>query len=237
MTGMAEHHSPAAGQRRVGVIASDLADHARPRSLRPHLVRSAVFLALIGVFVTCWAVGLTFSTLAALAQVGVRTPDLGPAANAFLTLFGLGGMIVFGLGWLLSLLVPVREFVDGADVLLIDAADRRATALDTMRTLLEDRCPPFTLVDGKADGQPSLRLRSDDAWAVVDVREIGPDLYIGWSMWRDRSTIRLFGRVFADMVRGSQAPDPKRAAARSTAAMRELLHHALDRTADRATDE
>lgn len=207
---------------------TEITDQASLTALRPHLLRSGVFFAVIGVFVTCWMVGLTFSTLAALAQVGVRTPDLGPATDAFLTLVGVGGMIVFGLGWLISLLVSVREFVDERETLLLGAAGRRDAVYEAIRADLDERCPPFTLQTGELEGGLTLRLRGKDAWALVVVQTVGPDLDVSWSMWRTRSTLRLFRRVFADMVTGAQVHDPRLVHAGSTMAMRNVLLGALD---------
>lgn len=206
---------------------TEIADYSSGRSLRPHLLRSGVFLAVISVFLTCWMVGLTFSTLAALAQVGVRTPDLGPAVDAFLTLLGLGGIIVFGLGWLLSLLMSVREFVDEQNVLLEGASTRSDAVYIGLREALERRCPPFALEVGELAGIHTLQLSGDDGWALVTVRQIGPDLHVGWTMWRSRSTARLFVRVFTDMVAGAGSRDPKLIQPSSTAAMRCLLRETL----------
>jgi hypothetical protein len=211
----------------VKTNGTEITDHASMRSLRPHLLRSGVFFAVIGVFVTCWMVGLTFSTLAALAQVGVRTPDLGPSTDAFLTLVGVGGIIVFGLGWMISLLVSVREFVDEQETLVVGAAGRLDSVYEGLRSELDERCPPFTLQTGDLEGGHTLRLRGEDGWALVTVQPVGPDLDISWSMWRTRSTARLFSRVFADMVTGAQVHDPRLVHAGSTMAMRSLLIRTL----------
>jgi hypothetical protein len=211
----------------VRPTGTEITDHASLRSLRPHLLRSGVFLAIIGVFVTCWMVGLTFSTLAALAQVGVRTPDLGPSTDAFLTLVGVGGIIVFGLGWLISLLVSVREFVDEQGTLLVGGAGRLDSVYEAIRSELDERCPPFTLQAGDLEGSLTLRLGGKDGWALITVQTIGPDLDVSWSMWRTRSTARLFTRVFADMVTGAQVHDPRMVQAASTMAMRSLLIRTL----------
>jgi hypothetical protein len=189
---------------------TEISDHASLRSLRPHLLRSGVFLAVIGVFVTCWMIGLTFSTLAALAQVGVRTPDLGPSTDAFLTLLGLGGIIVFGLGWLISLLVSVREFVDERDVLIEGGAERLAAVHEAVRARLAERCPPFTLQTGELEAGRTLRLHGKDAWALVTVQAVGPDLSV------------------ADMVTGAQVHDPRLVHAGSSLAMRTLLHRTIE---------
>jgi uncharacterized membrane protein (Fun14 family) len=77
--------------------------------------------------VALWLIGLTFSSLSALAQVGVHAPDLGPEADSFLSLLGLGGIVVFGLGWLICLFVSVREFIDESSVLVHDGSGQAAS--------------------------------------------------------------------------------------------------------------
>jgi hypothetical protein len=102
----------------------------------------------------------------------------------------------------------------------------------TIRANLDERCPPFTLQTGELEGGLTLRLRGKDAWALVTVQAVGPDLDVSWSMWRTRSTVRLFMRVFGDMVTGAQMHDPRLVHAGSTMAMRSVLSSTLTSAAD-----
>lgn len=211
-------HSLGGYPRELGGVA----DYSLARTLRPHLLRSAVFLAMTSVFVMFWIIGLTFSTLSSLSQVGVRIPDPGPEVDSALTLLGLGGILVFGFGWLISLTVSVREFVDEGSILLRRAADRRDAVCDVLHRLFEERCPPFEC--DTARERSTLFVSGPQLSTVVTVSPTGTDLHIGWSMWRSRSTIRLIGMVFADLVRGAQSNTLRVDQAVSCAAMRDVIH-------------
>ncbi|MCU1617943.1 MAG: hypothetical protein JWO98_5483, partial [Frankiales bacterium] len=174
------------GTRVAPSVSTGVFDHLSRGALRPHLVRSVVFLAIV-ILATIWMIGLTLSALSALSQVGVHAPDLGPETDSFLSLLGLGGIVVFGLGWLISLFVAAREFVD-------------------------------------------------EGGAVVVVREAGPHLYLGWTMWRERSTAALFGSVFADLVAGAGPDDSRLIEASSSGVLRELLRTATERSLPNLTD-
>ncbi len=212
--------------------STDSADHCSSRSLRPHLVRSGAFLAVMGIFGACWLVGLTFSTLSALSQVGVRTIDLGPQADSTLSLVGIVGLVCFGGGWLLSLFIPVREFVDETSVLIEDASSRSTSTYGAIRTIVDKRCPPLKATQSDIDGTPTLRVTNGTEWALIIVQEVGPDLHVGWTMWRGRSTVGLLGSIFADMVNGSAGDDPRLMQASSASAMQALLHTAVQQVCD-----
>ncbi|MDT7671430.1 MAG: hypothetical protein QOC74_4213, partial [Pseudonocardiales bacterium] len=66
-------------------------------------------------------------------------------------------------------------------------------------------------------------------WAVVVVQEIGPDLHVSWTMWRNRSTMALVGRILGEMFNGARPDDPELLRASSCAALRQLLHTATRR--------
>jgi hypothetical protein len=200
------------------------------------MVRSGVFLFLILVFAAFWAVGLTFSTLSALSSVGVRTLDLGPEIDSALSLVGLGGMIVFGIAWMLSLFISIREFIAENGVLLEDAAQRLDSVYDVARGTVGKRCPPFELTTDEIEGSPTLRVGTDREWAVLIVQRIGPDLYVGWTMWRSRSTMDLVGRIFSDMFSGSSADEPRLLEASLCAAMQELVDTAVEQSISPRSD-
>ena len=215
--------------RLATISSTEVADYAGARSLRPHVVRSGVFLFLILVFAAFWAVGLTFSTLSALSSVGVRALDLGPENDSALSLVGLGGMIVFGIAWMLSLFISIREFIAENGVLLDDAAQRLDTVYDVVRETVGKHCPPFELSTDEIEGSPTLRVATDREWARLIVRRIGPDLYVGWTMWRSRSTMDLVGRIISDMFNGSSADDPRLLEASLCAAMQEVVETAVEK--------
>lgn len=210
------------------VAESELsADHAAATALRPHLARSAVYGAAMAFFAVIWLIGLTLSTLSAMSMIGVKTAvDLGPAIDSGMSIIGLGGMVLVAVVWLTALLVPVRELFAGGGVLLPDGADRQLSVRDGIQATLERRCPPFELYLDDLDGSPGLQLRNDDEWAMVVIQVLGPDLHVGWTVWRNRSTLSLVSGIVSQS--GSRAGDDQLLRAGSSSAMRELLRRAVD---------
>jgi hypothetical protein len=192
-----------------------------------------VFLAIVIMFATIWMIGLTFSALSALSQVGVHTPDLGPGTDSFLSLLGLGGIVVFGLGWLISLFVAAREFVDEGGVLIPNASEQLSDVYNALRAVVDIGCPGLSVQVREGEVGRTVRLSHGQVWAVIVVREAGPHLYLGWAMWRARSTARLFGRVFADLVAGAGPDDARLIEASSSGVLRELLRIATEQSLPR----
>jgi hypothetical protein len=60
----------------------------------------------------------------------------------------------------------------------------------------------------------------------VVVRPIGVDLYLGWTMWRSRSTVVLIGHLLRDTFQGTGLSTGFSSEMRATAsrALRELVH-------------
>jgi len=213
----------------VQPVSAGVFDHLSHGALRPHLVRSVVFLAMVSIFATIWMIGLTFSALSALSQVGVHAPDLGPGTDSFLSLVGLGGIVVFGLGWLISLFVAAREFVDEGGVLVPNAAERLSEVYEAVLGVVDSGGPGFSVQRSEGEGSRVVRVSHGHVWAMVIVRVAGPHLYLGWTMWRMRSTASLFGRVFADMVAGAGPDESRLVEASSSGVLSELLRAAAER--------
>ena len=199
--------------------------------LLPHLVRSAVFLVPVVVSLLFWLVGTGFSILAGLGAVGGRGLELGPAIDSGLSLLGVGGMVVFGMAWLVSLFVGVREVVSEAGLLIEDGAQALATVYSSLQARLETQRPSFTVRSSELDKNPALRISNDREEALIIVRPTGPDLHIGWTMWRTRSTTALI----VDMFPGRRNNDLALLQAHSSSAMRELLHSAIEHSARKRT--
>jgi hypothetical protein len=221
------------GVRLVPSVSNGVFDHLSRGALRPHLVRSMVFLAIVIIFATIWMIGLTFSALSALSQVGVHAPDLGPETDSFLSLLGLGGIVVFGLGWLVSLFVTAREFVDEGGVLVPNASVQLSDVYNALRAVVDIGCPDLSVQVREGEVGRTVRVSQGQVWAVIVLREAGPHLYLGWAMWRARSTARLFGRVFADLVAGAGPDDARLIEASSSGVLRELLRIATEQSLPR----
>ena len=204
------------------------ADYARAKTLGPHIVRTVVFFVLILTFMLFWAIGLSFSTVSALmSQLGGKHLDFGPTVDTGLSILGLCGMFGFGVAWFISLFIPIREYLGEGGVLLRDAAGQRDQVYGSIKRLVDQRCPPFTSNADELNGIPTLSVSSPREWALIVTQQIGPDLRIGWTMWRSRSTAALVGDVFS----GPREDDPRLLDANSCSAMRELLHYVIAHSA------
>jgi len=198
-------------------------DFAAP-TLWPHLVRSIVLLTPVAVSLIFLLVGMGFSIMAGLGAVSSRGMDLGPSIDSGLMLLGTGGIVVFGMVWLVSLFVPFREVVAGDGVLIEDAATAATAVYGSIKARVDRRAPPFTVRPGQLDGSPALRVSSDSESALIIVRESGPDLRVGWTMWRSRSAVGLIG----DMFPGARGHDIALLRENSCSTMRELLKSATE---------
>ncbi|HEY2203251.1 MAG TPA: hypothetical protein VGH99_02055 [Pseudonocardia sp.] len=205
-----------------------LADPTAARTVRPHLLRAGMFAVVIAVFVLVWAFGISMSTMTAMQSMGVHTVDLGPEVATALTVIGLGGMIIFGIIFLFMMFVPVREFVDEWGTLLGGAAGRLEPVSDAVRAAVAQRCPPFTSEVESGHGRVLVQVGNDREWAVVIVREVGPDLHLGWTMWRNRSTVALLAGLLGSSVEGKSVDDPRLLQAGWSSALRETLYAATE---------
>jgi hypothetical protein len=197
-------------------------------SLRPHLLRSLVFLAPVAISLVVLLIGMGFSILAGLGSVsGGRGLDLGAEVDSGLSLIGLGGAAVFGMVWIVSLFVPVREVVAEDGLLLEDRARSVSAVYDSIKTRVERHSPPFTVSTGQLDSNPTLRITNDDESALVAVHPSGPDLRIGWTLWRTRSTAAMV----LDTFPGKRGDDLVHLRANSCSAMGQLLQNALEHAA------
>lgn len=193
-------------------------------SLRPHLLRSLVFLTPVALSLVVLLIGMGFSVLAGLGSVsGGRGLDLGPEVDSGLALIGLGGTAVFGMIWLISLFVPVREVIAEDGLLLEDRANSVTAVYDSIRNRVEQHSPPFTVSTGQLDANPTLRITNGDESALLVVHPSGPDLRIGWTLWRTRSTSAMLLDTFPGR-RGNELVDLR---ADSCSAMGQLLPHSV----------
>jgi hypothetical protein len=194
-------------------------------SLRPHLLRSLVFLTPVGISLVILLIGMGFSILAGLGSVsGGRGLDLGAEVDSGLSLIGLGGAAVFGMVWIVSLFVPVREVVAEDGLLIEDRAGSVTAVYEAIRARVERHSPPFTVKAGEMDSSPTLRISNEDESALVVVHAAGPDLRIGWTLWRTRSTTSMV----LDTFPGRRGDDLVHLRADSCSAMGQLLQNALE---------
>lgn len=198
-------------------------------SLRPHLLRSLVFLTPVAISLVVLLIGMGLSILAGLGSVsgGGGGLDLGPSVNSGLLLIGLGGVVLFGMVWIVSLFVPVREVVAEDGLLLEGRAQAVASVYDSIKAKVERHSPPFSVKPGELDKDPTLRISNEDEIALVVVHPAGPDLRIGWTLWRTRST----SSMVLDTFPGKRGNDLVHLRADSCSAMGQLLQNALEHAA------
>jgi hypothetical protein len=192
--------------------------------LLPHALRALAGLIPIGASLVIWTIGTGFSILAGLGAVGGRGLDLGAEVDSGLTLIGLVGMGFFGLVWLMLLFVGVREVVAEGGVLVEDGAGSAANALAAARTALERHS---ATEPGELDGSSTLRVANGREQAMVMIRTVGPDLRIGWTVWRVRSTVNMI----IEMVSGRRGGDLATLQADYGSSMTRLVASAVDRGA------
>ena len=196
-------------------------------SLRPHMLRSLVFLTPVAISLVVLLIGMGFSILAGLGSVaggGGSGLNLGPEVNSGLTLIGLGGVIITGMVWIVSLFVPVREVVAEDGLLLEKRAQALTAVFETIKAKVESHSPPFTVTSGELDKNPTLRINNEDESALVVVHPAGPDLRIGWTLWRTRAT----SSMVLDTFPGKRGNDLVHLRADSCSAMGQLLQNALE---------
>lgn len=197
-------------------------------SLRPHLLRSLVFLTPVAISLVVLLIGMGFSILAGLGSVsGGRGLDFGAEFDSGLSLIGLGGAAVFGMVWVVSLFVPVREVVAEDGLLLEERAGSVTAVYDSIKARVERHSPPFNVSVGQLESNPTLRITNDDESALVVVHPAGPDLRIGWTLWRMRSTTSMV----LDTFPGKRGDDLVHLRADSCSAMGQLLQNALEHAA------
>jgi hypothetical protein len=123
--------------------------------------------------------------------------------------------------------VPVREIVAEDGLLLEDRAQAVTVVYDSIKAKAERHSPPFAVSSGDLDGNPTLQISSEDDSALVVVHPAGPDLRIGWTLWRTRST----SSMVLDTFPGRRGNELVHLRADSCSAMAQLLQNALEHAA------
>lgn len=196
-------------------------------SLKPHALRFAVFYAIFLVALPIWMFFQILSGVTNLAE-DFSGSDSSGVGGFFGFLSGVMSLLMFGLvvAWFVSLFLPVREQISEYGLLVEDCAPAAAGAYAWVLATSRRRQSPFEIRAVQVMGVPSLRAASERVRALVIVRAVGTDLYLGWSMWRSRSTILILGHLIRDVFRRfSESADVVVDVRSSNArALRELVH-------------
>lgn len=225
-------HSNYRGHRLTHEPPDELvSDIVTPRILRPHLVRSGAFLTLY-LIVSALSFVVFFFALIAFASAASHSSIYGDtgssdSSGAFVGLIYLLGLIqlLVVVAWIVSLFFPIREPIAEYGLLVEGRGAASAVAYAWIVNTIRVRQSPFQTDFAKVKGFPLLLLANGREEGFVIVRPVGNDLYLGWSMWRSRSTIVLIGHIFRDMFSGFAGKGlTGEVRAATTRALRELIH-------------
>jgi hypothetical protein len=207
-----------------------ISDIVSTRVWRPHVVRSGFFLALfIVVSVVSFFIWL-FSFFAILSAASQSSGPFGSSEeNAGAGVLGVsyGLMIVQVLVlvvWIIALFLPLREPIAEYGLLIEGRAAAAAVSYWWIMNTVRARQTPFDARLARVEEVPILLVANGREQGLVVVRPIGTDLYVGWTMWRSRSTVVLIAHMLRDMFQflsNSMSSDVRGASSR---ALRELIH-------------
>jgi hypothetical protein len=201
------------------------------RVWRPHLTRSLFFIAIILVVGTIGSIVAIFAALSSAAdQFGssVGSSGSGGAGNFFTGLYYLLVFIQLLViaAWIVALCLPIKEPIAEYGLLIEGRAPAAAVSYAWIVNTIRARQAPFHTDFAKVKGNAVLRLVNGRDEGMAIVRPVGNDLFLGWSMWRSRSTLVLIGHLFRDMFASigtgkTLSMEVKTSATRS---LRELIH-------------
>jgi hypothetical protein len=203
------------------------------RMLSPHLMRALAFLVAPTVLLVIW---LLLDYLASTSGPSITGRLVMNVLLAVIVVLYLAGVAAF--------FAPAKEPIAEYSRLLENRAGAARGAYDWVTRAARARRTPAEVAPSTVAGVPVLLFRQRAERAMLLVQPYGRDLYVGWTMWRSRSTATLLAHFLRDTF-GRFAPLPVFSAelrAASTRAMRESVHSlaregvAAAAWADRAAD-
>lgn len=200
-----------------------ISDTVSARTLRPHLTRAGFFFVLLVVLTIGWFVTAIIAGLDSGFGFG-RPSGFGEAMSGLSNLLAVG-IVLTVVTWVVSLFRPLREPIAEYGVLVEGRAAAHPLVFSWIADTVLARQSPFVLEVGRVRGVPVLLAASEQLRGLVSVRQVGTDLFLGWHMWRNRSTVTMLVHLVRDMFERSQPRAPVEVVhAGWAAAMRELLH-------------
>jgi hypothetical protein len=185
------------------------------RMLAPHLMRTLLFLVAPTVLLL---IKFVVDYLAAMSS-----PD--DLTDVVSTLLGLVVVVLY-LAGIASFFAPAKEPIAEHARLLENRGDAAPDAFEHVRRAAEARRSPAEVHPSTVAGVPVLLFSQYSERAMLLVQPYGRDLYVGWTMWRSRSTATLLLHFLRDTF-GRFAPSPRFSAelrAAATRALRESVH-------------
>ena len=135
-------------------------------------------------------------------------------------------VVVLYLAGVASFFAPAKEPIAEHARLLENRGDAAAGAYEHVRLAAAARRSPAEVRPSTVAGVPVLLFEQYSERAMLLVQPYGRDLYVGWTMWRSRSTATLLLHFLRDTF-GRFAPAPRFSAelrAAATRALRESVH-------------
>ncbi len=185
------------------------------RVLAPHLMRTLLFLVVPTVL---GIVKLLIDYLASMSSPDDVTDVLSAVLGIVIVVLYLAGIAAF--------FAPAKEPIAEYSRLLEGRAPAAESAYDWVRHAAATRQSPAEVEPGTVGGVPVLLFRQHNERAMLLVQPYGRDLYVGWTMWRSRSSATLLVHFLRDTF-GRFAPAPRFSAelrAAGTRALRESIH-------------
>jgi hypothetical protein len=221
-------HSNYRGQRLTHEPPDELiSEQVTLRVWRPHMVRSLFFFII---FLILGTLGFVFAFIGAIAEAAQSLSRVGSdgGGNPFT---GISYLILFLqllviAAWIVALCMPIREPIAEYGLLVEGRAAASAVSYAWIVNTIRARQAPFRTDFVKVQSYPVLLLANGRDEGMAIVRPVGNDLFLGWSMWRSRSTLVLIGHLFRDTfaAMGSGRTVKMEVKTATTRALRELIH-------------
>jgi hypothetical protein len=200
-----------------------ISDTVTARTWRPHVVRSGFFL---GLFIVVAMLGFAIWMISLVVAIANSTgSEFRAEASASiwinLTYSLLVVQILVLVAWIVVLFLPLNEPIAEYGLLIEGRAAASTLAYWWIMNTAHARQSPFSLQFGRVLGTPVLLMANRRERGLVVVRPVGTDLYVGWTMWRSRSTVIMICHMFRDVFQNPLSADIRAASSR---ALRELIH-------------
>jgi hypothetical protein len=206
------YHAETRTHRDPDVLVDDVVTW---RMLSPHLIRALLFLVSPTVMLLIWLLLDYLASTSSPSITGRLIMNVLAALTAVLYLAGLA-----------SFFAPAKEPIAEYSRLLEGRAGAARGAYQWVSRAAQARRTPAEVEPSTVAGVPVLVFRQRSERAMLLVQPYGADLYVGWTMWRSRSTATLLAHFLRDTF-GRFAPLPvfsSELRAASTRAMRESVH-------------
>lgn len=208
----AGYHDQTRQHRPPDVLVDDVVTY---RMLAPHLMRAGLFLVTPTVLLLVW---LLLGYLASMSSPS-------SSATAITSIIGFLVVVLY-LAGVAAFFAPAKEPIAEYSRLVEGRAAAAPAAHDRVRHAAEARRTPAELRESTVAGVPVLVFSQRSERAMLLVQPYGEDLYVGWTMWRSRSSATLLGHFLRDTF-GRFAATPRFSSelrAASTRALRESVH-------------